>query len=281
MRILQIELTHAEAADPAVIRSIQTLVAMQQAEGSATQILPSAPGNAAPPAAGVELESTAPVVDLAAQHQKAAAMFGGAPGAPAQMTPPADFVAPGMTPPAPQTGLGAARRDVDAAGWPWDARIHAEPPTKTDKGLWRASRKAGASAGRPQVEHELRSLGYGVVNPPPAPAPIAQPQLTPEQQAALLHAQVQGQGTPPAPSPTPMPQPPAPAPGNQRQFPALMMRVQAGIMSKILNHDWLKLTYTNMGIASLMTLMQAHDQIEAIHQMLDQYEIPQHTGVAS
>ncbi len=284
MRILQIELTHAEAADPAVIRSIQTLVAMQQAEGSAVQIGGEPSGNALPPPAPLHaVAGQQSTVLEETTDQKAARAFGAAQAASAPTTPPADYVAPGTTPtgpsgmpPAPPAPAGL--REVDAAGWPWDARIHSEPPSKTEKGIWRASRKAGASALRPQVEAELRALGYGVVNPPPAPAPVQQPGLTPEQQGQLLAAQVQQQAQQ-QPQPQP-PAPPAPMPAAgaapSRTFEALMMRVQAGVQGKILNHDWLKVNYLEKGVPSIMALMQAPGVIDQLHQSLDVYEIPDH-----
>lgn len=289
MRIVLVQLTHAEAADATVVRNILSLLEHGDVEiagtvGLGNGQLPQAPGNTFPPApqvAGAEAQSTALATNTMTHDQKAAAAFGGAP-VPAASTFPAASAGQPMTPPAPPAGQGAPQRDVDSAGWPWDPRIHSEPPTKTDKGIWRASRKAGAAASKPQVEAELRALGYGVVNPPAPPAPTPQPQLTPEQQAALLHAQVQNQGAPAAGFPPPPISAPAPAVGTKRNFEALMMRVQTGVNAKLIGHDWLKQSYVPMGIPNIMTLMQAtgdngtRDAVSELHTLLDTYEIPDH-----
>lgn len=66
----------------------------------------------------------------------------------------------------------AATPNFDAAGLPWDARIHAASQALTSKGIWRA--KVGID---PQVklavENELRAANPNTVQPAPAPAVAA------------------------------------------------------------------------------------------------------------
>ena len=67
--------------------------------------------------------------------------------------------------------------NFDAAGLPWDGRIHAASKAVTGKGIWRA--KVGLD---PQVklavENELRAANPNTVAPAPvAPAPVAMPSL--------------------------------------------------------------------------------------------------------
>lgn len=72
--------------------------------------------------------------------------------------------------------------ELDAAGLPWDERIHSSNHQRTEKGVWRAKRNVDPSL-KSKVEAELRAtLGAtpaaaASTPPPAAPAPIAPPSL--------------------------------------------------------------------------------------------------------
>ncbi len=91
---------------------------------------------------------------------------------------------PAAPPPAPQnTGANAPPPMLDAAGMPWDARIHASTRTTTQKGIWKA-RKGVDAATVAQVTAEIMqrtvatpAVPFTPLNtpaaPPPAPAPTS------------------------------------------------------------------------------------------------------------
>jgi hypothetical protein len=283
MRIVLVELSLAEAQDATVMRNIVSML-----EGSDVQLvapsLPQVPGKSVPPVADAAPQLTAPVAETPTPQMNAAAVFAGAPGAIVHTLSPAGAAAhttmeqPGAMPPAPPQ---APKGEVDKRGFPWDERIHSEPPAKTDKGEWRAKRNTKDL--KPIIEAELRLAGFGVVTPPPPPATPQTPALTPEQIAALAAAQAQA-GTPIGalagtmpPAPTPMPMPPAPSPMPQapaggieaRPFASLMLRAHTAVQAGKVPHSWLKDSYTPYGIVSMQTLMQRGDVVEILHQMLD------------
>lgn len=85
---------------------------------------------------------------------------------------------------------------LDTTGLPYDARIHSETPSKTDKGVWRKRRNLPAGVFE-QVATELRAKiaagGQSVAQAPaaapalpPAAAPVAPPPLTPIAAAPAL-----------------------------------------------------------------------------------------------
>lgn len=103
--------------------------------------------------------------------------------------------------PTPHLETGA-RPDVDAAGYPWDARIHAQGGAKTADGKWRRRRNTQDTLVN-QVETDMRARGFGpsapaqvfgglpahthaapVPVPPPAVVPVAAPAPTPVPPAA-------------------------------------------------------------------------------------------------
>ena len=116
------------------------------------------------------------------------------PAAPAvTVTPtPVPPAAPAVTvTPTPSIETGA-RPDVDAAGYPWDPRIHAQGGAKTADGKWRRRRNTQDTLVN-QVETDMRARGFGpstlaqvfdtvpvpppaiVATPTPAPVPPAAP----------------------------------------------------------------------------------------------------------
>lgn len=66
----------------------------------------------------------------------------------------------------------------DTEGSPWDARIHSDKRTVTDKGVWR-KRKGTPPHQITAVQNELRAAGkYAAIGMPPvAPAPVAAPAM--------------------------------------------------------------------------------------------------------
>lgn len=83
---------------------------------------------------------------------------------------------------APAAAGGNNNTQVDSRGLPWDARIHGNPPTLTEKDkIWRKKRGVD-DALVAQVEQELR----GMLSANAAAAPVAAPAATPANPA--LHA---------------------------------------------------------------------------------------------
>lgn len=127
-----------------------------------------------------------------------------APAAPAQQTAaptlhPMDNPAAGVD--AEDAGA-ASTATHDAEGSPWDARIHSDKKTMTEKNVWR-KRKGVAPPQIAAVQAELRAAGkYAAA---PAPAPVVTVPAGPGATATII--------TPPAaPAMAPLPQAVPPAP---------------------------------------------------------------------
>lgn len=118
----------------------------------------------------------------------------------------------GMTPREQQAAANST--ELDAAGFPWDERIHSSNKKRNDKGLWWA-RRGVTPALKAQVEAELRKT---------ISAPAAT--TTPQQPAASTPAPV---STPPQPAASGPPMPGAnlpPMPGAAQPDPAYTALVQ-------------------------------------------------------
>lgn len=75
-------------------------------------------------------------------------------------------------------GTAADRSDVDGDGMAYDAAFHSDPPSFTDKGLWKSKRGAAKEAEAARAAWKAR--GAGVAAPAlaaPVPAPIGMPAL--------------------------------------------------------------------------------------------------------
>lgn len=135
------------------------------------------------------------------------------PTPPAAPAPPAPPVAP--TPPAGVTSTPGAI-ELDAAGLPWDARIHSGGRTKKANGQWVA--RKGVDAGIvAQVTAELRQ------NPPKGNAPFVPP---PAAHAPLAQSAA---GAPPNPAPAP----PALAAGLTKEQQLAKMQADASLAAAI------------------------------------------------
>jgi hypothetical protein len=81
-----------------------------------------------------------------------------------------------------QTAATSTTLDLDAAGLPWDERIHSSNRQKTEKNVWRMKRNVDPAL-KSKVESELRAtMGAGVTAatttpPPAAPVAVAAPAL--------------------------------------------------------------------------------------------------------
>ena len=160
----------------------------------------------------------------------ATAADSGAPS-PSDVPPPAPLPTTGET--APTAAASAPAPAVDAAGLPWDARIHAGTKAVNADGRWK-KRKGVQPLDVSKVEAELRAqLAAGGAAPAPVaevvlaapPAPAAPVPLPPVAAAPATP----GDAVPPVPAaPAPVPTPP-PAPGapGAVTFPQLMARITA------------------------------------------------------
>lgn len=207
-----IYLTHAEAADPAVIENVRAILAgdveITPPDVSGVRLVMPADN----PAAGLVVPTVADAAqafghqETPAQAQAAAQAFApqlpaGAPstvGAGQSLTAPAVPLAPAgathaivqsqpavspapaasapMAPVAPMSPVSGV--EVDAEGLPWDERIHAGSKTQTKGGNWVAKRGVNDGAFIAAVKAELRQLMAAPAPQSPVaplPPPITQP----------------------------------------------------------------------------------------------------------
>lgn len=191
-----------------------------------------------------------------AENPTAAEVFGGnAAGGASVGTPATSAPVAASIPPAPPSApsAAAATADLDAAGLPWDARIHSssKEKNKTD-GKWRARRGVDA-AEVVRVEAELRAvMGNGV---PAAPSVDSAPVAVGASSSAAISgpAPSNAGNLPPPPPPPPangaqaatVAPPPAPATASavtvtdapaQISFPQLCGKITAAISNGSLTH---------------------------------------------
>lgn len=145
--------------------------------GAAAPVVPPS----APSTAVAAVPPTAPAVPTAGSPQP--------PSVPSVPAPPNVPAAAAPTAPVPPANPAAVERD--AAGLPWDGRIHGSTKTKNADGTWRQKRSLDPQV-KIAVEAELRAAAAATVPPaapaaPAAPAGVAPPApLTPPTAAASV-----------------------------------------------------------------------------------------------
>lgn len=240
-------LTHAEAADPAVLANIARHL-LGDAHSAIAYI--DRPDVGAPE---LPLPTRAAQVFGAAPSTAVAAAL---PTAPGTSIPPVPAAAPPAPPPAPAAAApvppappappaAPALPDtskLDSRGLPWDSRIHASSKTtnKAD-GQWRQKRETPDALVQ-QVEAELRQV-MGL----PAPTP-ATPPVPPVPNSAFAVAAAMGLAPP-------------------VDLGSLMVWVAPFMPHKITN-DQLMAALAQHGVPSLNALVQRPDLVPAIHAAL-------------
>lgn len=226
-------------------------------------------------------ESTIPVAAFG-QPDEAAAAFGapaldataafGVPPSPLALSTPPAVTASTVAPPPPAntapitTTPGVASSvagvDLDAKGFPWDNRIHAESKAKIADGTWRSKRNLDPAL-KASVEAELRQLMGVAPGVPLAPstAPIAPtPPLAPA-------APVAGA------APT-MPAAPSAAPGEvpadaRGMFVALVGRASAAIQGQKVTQAEVNQCCADAGVPALPLLANRLDLVAQVAAHID------------
>jgi hypothetical protein len=157
---------------------------------------------------------------------------------------------PSPPPPPPMQGPGI---DVDAAGLPWDGRIHASTRAKNVDGTWR-SRRGVDDAIVSTVMEELRvTMGAPAVEPPPvviAPPPPSVGSVVPPAPPASS-TPTESAGAAPIASPSNL-------------FPALMRRITEAFTSGALTQATIQQAVAKAGVPSLPMLASRPDLIPAV-----------------
>lgn len=199
-----------------------------------------------------------------------AAMFGGA--APTPILTPATVtshaagagaVATVITPPAHVQGV-----EIDAAGMPWDSRIHASTKTKTVKGVWKGKKGLNDAALVKRVEAELlatMALPPGGAPQPTAPAPVFQqpqaaaaPVTLPPIAAPATAAVASNTATASAPTASLPPLPPLAIPQAAPTTVAELMAQAGPLMATLqMQPNALQEACTALGIPNLQALVAA------------------------
>lgn len=181
---------------------------------------------------------------------------GCAPAAVTALTPPTHGHASSAAPAAP----GVA--DRDAAGLPWDARIHASSKAKIADGTWRKKKNLDPAVFA-SVEAELRQLMSASV--PAAPAAPVAPVATPVPPVSL--PPVAMVNTAPAGS---MSSIAATVEANMRQqYVALVGRASAAAQAGKISADEITAVCKEFGIAALPLLSSRLDLVDAVAQRID------------
>lgn len=173
-------------------------------------------------------------------------------------TPPPPPLAPQELPVPPadaEPEQAATPPDRDAAGLPWDARIHSGTRALIADGTWRKRRGVEPEVVE-QVEAELRTL---VAIPPPAdPAEVFKPADAP----------------PPPPAPpaavAPPPPPAAAAAGDPATFAELMVWLSPRLADKSVTHEQVREAVVDAGLASVENLLARPDLVGAVYRRLAQ-----------
>lgn len=254
-------LTHAEAADSAVFANL----AKHLLGGADTIAYVDRPDVGAPDA---PLALAQPV----ASPSPAALAFGG------QSTPPAAVPVPAVpstptaaTVPTAAPAASPAGVTVDAAGLPWDARIHSSNKAFVADGTWR-QRRGTAPDLLAKVEAELRQT-MGLPAPAPAAAPAAAPVPQPPAANSVFGAAAIAAGlpqpvlVPPVPAPAVVAPPaaaPTPAPaGDPATFADMMLWLTPHMPHK-LSPDQLNGALAANGIPSLNALISRPDLVPGL-----------------
>lgn len=154
-------------------------------------------------------DANPPMASVAPPAAPANPIAASATPAPAASPAPAAVSSPPTSAPASQAGV-----DYDSEGFPYDNRIHSDPPKKTDKGVWRKRRSLGAGV-EATIKAELIAQGRTVspgsapsaqpaaqASAPASPAPAAAPPASPPVPAATAEAPA---SAPVATAPAPVP----------------------------------------------------------------------------
>lgn len=165
-----------------------------------------------------------------------------------------------------------APHGYDAEGYPYDARIHSDTGSKTEKGLWRKKRGVTDDVWN-AVRAELaaaRNAAAAVPVPTPAPmptpaaAPIPAPMPTP---AAPAPTPVP---TPAAPIPAPMPAPaPAPTPtpaapvDTPPDFQGLMLHISQKMQQGVIDQTYLGQVGAVYGFGANITALATNPDLIA------------------
>ena len=183
-----------------------------------------------------------------------------APGFAAQVFPVAGSV--------PQTVNLNGQVELDKAGLPWDARIHASTKTKTQPGLW-TSKRGLDPALKVSVEAELRALMGLPSAPPVAPQPPAPP--VPAVALVAPPAPIASVSAPdPIVSATFAPAPQAPIGTDARQaFVSLIGRASAAMQGGKLTQAEVQSVCASIGIPALPLLANRLDLVPQIAAQID------------
>lgn len=212
---------------------------------------------------------------------------------PAPLAPPAAPIASVVAPPVPASPIAPPVQspggvEVDAAGLPYDARIHSKPPSKKRDGHWRGKRGLD-DATRDAVTAELKAaMGAPAAPASAAPAPMFGESapgvpLPPEPVADAATAFGAGSAAgassaPPPPPPAPVaavapppPAPAAPAPvpnGPATDFASLMRKITGLQSSGHMTVESTTQIATSLGIQGVRDLMVRPDLIPSFDALL-------------
>ena len=153
--------------------------------------------------------------------------------------------------------------DVDAAGMPWDGRIHSASKAKVADGTWRQKRNLDPALLSSVTAELKQTMGLGVA-PPPASAGVAPP---PFATSAVPPAPPASSIPPAPPIPTPLPSAgvaPTASPSSGNPFLALMKHVTAGFAAKSITQEMINAAVQGVGLPSLPMLVNQPDKIPAV-----------------
>lgn len=163
------------------------------------------------------------------------------------------FASPIMDTATPQTITTEA--ELDAAGLPWDERIHSSAKTKTVKGFWKYLKGVDREVLVPQVEAELK----GVV------PKLESAQYAEDQQKADLMPQpvtsATGTSTPPAP-------PAPPAPTDSLSNVTTFAQLVTGITKNSIDELRVNAVLANVGLTNFALLGARPDLIPEVAKQL-------------
>lgn len=271
-----IYLTHAEAADAAVIANIarhlfghEPTIAHEdrpdtgrEVGATAAPFAPPAPAATDPATVFGTVGAVAPTTALATPAPPIAAVSTPAPAAAFVASPaPSAPVPPASPAPVATSGSPA----LDSRGLPWDVRIHAGSKTFNKDGSWRQKRETPPELVA-QVEAELKAL-MGIQAPAAAPAPVAPP-LPPSSVFAVGAAAA---GAPIPPGAQAIPTPPPAVEGAIVKFSDLMLWLNPLMMAGKITQNAMVATLVGLGLPPgnpLGGLAMRVDLVPAAHKAL-------------
>lgn len=173
------------------------------------------------------------------------------------------FAAPAPAPFAPMNHPGTV--ELDAAGMPWDGRIHSDTKSKIGGGYWRTRRGADAAVVT-AVTAELKAA----MGAPSAPVPLASVPVPPPFVASVVPSVppvpttqvIESAGAAPTASPSSEPVPPVAI--AVTTFPQLMMAITKGIGKGTFTQPDVVKAIEGVGLASIPMLASRPDLIPAV-----------------